>query len=218
MKSATACAVLSLSSLLLLSNARPLTEGSVERRKPASYSVVAVGGGSTEDSSATATVTDAVTKTQTVMQTQLSTVVVTASNTPTTIVFTVTTPSPTTVTDYPPAPTTTELVSVTTQIPASSEQSPSASPPPATSTETTPPATITVTQPLPSTRPYDDEQWHTVYYYTVSSESSGSTTSAPTSTSDSKAELGWSSSTSAMITAAPSPTFGSGSWHRHGPP
>src|SRR5882757_9252634 len=58
MKSSTIYTVASLSSLLLLTNAFPLA---VERRKPASYSVVAVDGGSTGDD--TTTVTNAVTHT-----------------------------------------------------------------------------------------------------------------------------------------------------------
>ncbi|KAJ9604592.1 hypothetical protein H2200_010706 [Cladophialophora chaetospira] len=227
MRSSITYTALSLSSLLLAS-ARPFVPDTLERRKPASYSVVAVGGGSTDDSSPTATVTDAVTHTQTVLQTQLSTIIVTASNTPTTIVFTVTTPSPITITDYAPAATavatttevstipTTEVVYVSTQIPAPSQEN---SPTPVTTTETRPPqppATVTVTQPLPSTTPYDDGQWHTYYYHTVESES---TPAGSTTTSGWNVEWsGVADATSVIITGAPSPTFEAESWHGHGPP
>ncbi|EXJ93689.1 hypothetical protein A1O1_02081 [Capronia coronata CBS 617.96] len=110
MKTSSISILTSLSSLLLSTNAWPLLPNVLERRKPASYSVVAVDGGSTEGSVASATtVTDAVTHTETLMTTQLSTLMVTESDTPATIVLTVTTAAPTTITDYMPGSVTTEI-------------------------------------------------------------------------------------------------------------
>lgn len=202
MKLTTSCTTLSLSSLLLMSAAHPLLPGQIERRKPASYSVVAVDGGSTtEGSSPTATITDAVTHTQTVMQTQLSTIVVTESETPTTIVFTVTSPSPVTITDSPPASTMTQIISATPDTT------------PATTVESPSPLTITITESLPSTTPYDNGQWHTNYYYTVSTSS----TELPyTTQSASVWNVDWSwTSSSTELTTTPSatPTYDSGLWH-----
>ncbi|KIW99345.1 uncharacterized protein Z518_11333 [Rhinocladiella mackenziei CBS 650.93] len=194
MKSISTYTTLSISSLLLLAHAWPLIPGSIERREPASYSVVAVDGGNTGGggTASATTVTDAVTHTATVMKTQLSTMVVTESEVPDTIVLTVTSPSPTTITDYLPPSVTTQVV---TAIPESSAQ-PNRQPPqlsrspPVITSHASPssysvpsfwnftpsPVTVTVTQALPSSRPYDDGMWHTYYYHTVSSEIESSST------------------------------------------
>lgn len=202
MRSRSLFTSLSLSSLLLLAEARPLFLDALVRRDPASYSVVAVDGGSSGGDTAPATtVTDAVTHTQTTMMTQLSTVVITQAETPTTIIFTVTSPSPTTVTDYPPASITTHVVTATPEAPipaAPSSQVPSISIPSwtmsygaqNTPTDTSSPVTATVTTAQPSTVPYDDGMWHTYYFHTVDTEGEWSATStsessptSPTTTS-----------------------------------
>ena len=171
---------LSLSSLLFLSNAWPLIGGQHARREPASYSVVAVDGGSSGGGTTATVVTDSIVHTETVLKTQLSTVVITESDTPSTILVTITSASPTTVTEH---------IQTATSPPQTTAEA----------GQSSAPETVTVIQPLPSTKAYDDGMWHTYYFYTVSEE-----TSLPSSTVD-------------AAEAAPSTTGGLNWWGGLGP-
>lgn len=159
---------LTLSTIFHLSTAWPVMLGQPERREPASYSVVAVDGGSSGggDGSAT-TVVSSVVHTETVMVTQLSTIVVTESDTPSTLIVTITSAYPTTVTEQIAPSIATQTVTFPPETTAEPSQAPA-------------PDTVTVTQPLPSSKPYDDGMWHTHYYYTVTEE----TSSLPSSTAN----------------------------------
>lgn len=181
---------LSISSISSLSNAWPLILGQHERREPASYSVVAVDGGSSGGDGSAKTVTNSIVHTETVLKTQLSTIVITESDTPSTIIVTITSASPATVT----AP------SISTQATTSPSQT-TAEPRQSQDSSAPAPETVTVTQPLPSSKPYDDGMWHTQYYYTVSEET---TSSLPSSTPEAADTL-------------PSTTRGSNWWGGPGP-
>ncbi|KAK5058835.1 hypothetical protein LTR84_011099 [Exophiala bonariae] len=180
---------ITLSTISGLANAWPVILGRHERREPASYSVVAVdGGGSGADGSAT-TVISSVVRTETVLQTQLSTIVITEAETPSTIIITITSASATTVTERPAATQTVTSPPETTAQPS----------------QTASPETVTVTQSLPSSKPYDDGMWHTYYYYTPSEEAR----TVPTSTSEAINSLPSSTETIATSlepTYTPSPT------------
>jgi hypothetical protein len=124
----------------------------------ASYSVVAVDGGHSSTPGApapTATVTNLITRTQTILAAQLSTVVITQGASPKTIVVTVTSASATTIVETPPAAVVTQITPVPVPQPTTVQGSP---------------VTLTVTatdETTPETRPFDDGQWHTTYFYTV---------------------------------------------------
>jgi hypothetical protein len=183
---------LSISSIFSLSTAWPLILGQHERREPASYSVVAVDGGNSGGDGSATTVTNSIVHTETILKTQLSTIVITESDTPSTIVVTITSASPATVT----APSlSTQTITSAAQTTAEPGQSQDSSLPA--------PETVTVTQPLPSSKAYDDGMWHTHYYYTVSEETTTSS-SLPSSTSE-------------VTDALPSTTRGSNWWGGPGP-
>jgi hypothetical protein len=154
--------LLPLTMLPLLTASFPL----IPLRPRASYSVVAVDGGSTTTPAPAAPTTitslQTLTHTQTFPVTQLSTLVITENSTPTTIVVTVTTPQPTTV-----------IETVTTEVEATvtvTDVSVSVS-------EETVLQTQTV---APETAPYDNGMWHTTYYYTVAPTETASSTATPT--------------------------------------
>ena len=141
-------------------------------RPRASYSVVAVDGGSSATAEPTpdattviSTATDLITHTQTLMQTKLSTVVITQGASPTTLIVTVTSASATKVVETPP-PNTKIVTSVSVSV-----QTP---PTPAPTTVQGSASTVTVTDSMvqtqtvaPETAPYDNGQWHTTYFYSV---------------------------------------------------
>lgn len=160
---------LTFSTISRLANAWPVILGHHERREPASYSVVAVDGGSSGADGSATTVISSVVRTETVVQTQLSTIVITESDTPSTIIITLTSASPTTVTEQAAA---TQTITSPPETTAQPSQAPS-------------PETVTVTQSLPSSKAYDDGMWHTHYYYTVSED----TNTAPSSTVDAFSSL-----------------------------
>ena len=215
---------LSLLTLLTTSTAFPLFPRRQNLAPRASYSVVAVDGGSSTAAANTpapppttiiSTATNLLTHTQTVMQTKLSTVVITQGASPTTIIVTVTSASATTVVETP---------KVVTQTLSAVQ--------PSTVKES--PVTVTVTSEAkttetvaPSTKAYDDGSWHTSYFYTVTTPapnsipapspppSSSAVSSSPPNPAPSSSAVSSPAAVPSPEAPAPAPAAGSfddGSW------